>query len=84
MLLLVTLHSNVYEIHLNQSVANVITSASTLGDSASLYLCIDFVLFFFLEVGKNPMMTASKVHHSPFTYQIFAMQMKIAIQECSM
>jgi hypothetical protein len=39
-------------------------------------------VLFFLEVGKNPLMTASKVHHSPFSYQIFTMQLKAAIQVC--
>jgi hypothetical protein len=46
---------------------------------ASLHLCINFVLFF-LEVGKNPLMTANKVRHSPFSYQIFSMQVKAAVQ----
>jgi hypothetical protein len=55
--------------------------ARTLADSASLHLRIDFVLFL-LEAGKNPPMTANKVRHSPFSYQIFAMQVKAAIQVC--
>jgi hypothetical protein len=38
----------------------------------------DFVLFF-LEVGKNPLITGHEMPHSPFSYQIFAMQMKAAI-----
>jgi hypothetical protein len=65
---------------LHQSVANIIKRASTpLADSASLHLCIDFVFSFF-DVGKNPLMTANKVHHSPFSSHIFAMQMKVVIQ----
>ncbi len=39
---------------------------------------------FFLEVGKNPLMTANKVQHSPFSYEILAVQMKAAIQVCCM
>ena len=77
-LLLIMLYINVQEIRLHQSVANNIT---TLADSALLHLCIDFVLFF-LEVGKKPLMTANKVLHSPFSYQIFTMQVKAAIQVC--
>jgi hypothetical protein len=53
--------------------------ASTLVDSASLQLCIDFVLFF-LEVGENTLMAANKVCYSPFSYKIFAIQMKATIQ----
>jgi hypothetical protein len=65
---------------LHHSVANIITRASTpLADSASLHLCIDFVLFF-LVVEKNPLMSANKVRHSPFSSHIFAMQMKVVIQ----
>jgi hypothetical protein len=45
-LLLITLYSNVQEIRLYQSVAEVITWALTLADSTLLYLCIGFVLFF--------------------------------------
>ena len=52
---------------------------STLADSASLHLGIDFVLFF-LKVGKNRLLTVNKVCHSPFSYRIFATQMKAAIQ----
>ena len=80
-LLLITLYSNVKEICLYQSVAKVITWTSTLADSALLHLCIDFVLFY-LEVGKNPLITANKVRHFPFSYQIFTMQAKAAIQVC--
>jgi hypothetical protein len=40
-LLLITLRSNVKEICLHQSVANVITWAPTLTDSALLHLCIE-------------------------------------------
>ncbi len=36
-------------------------------------------VFFFLDVGKNPLMTVNKVRHSPFSYQIFAMQVAAAI-----
>ena len=39
-------------------------------------------MLFLLEVGKNPLTTANKVRHSPFSYQIFAMQAKVAIQVC--
>ena len=67
------------EIRLHQSVANVIIWAPTLTDSTSFHLYIDFVLFL-LEVGKNSLTTANKVRHSPFSYQIFAMQVKAAIQ----
>jgi hypothetical protein len=62
-----------------QSVSNVITWSSTLADSASHYLYINFVLFF-LKVGKNTLMTANKVPHSPYSYQILARQMKTTIQ----
>ncbi len=48
------------------------------------FTCVLTLCCFFLEVGKNPLMTANKVHYSPFSYQIFAMQMKIAIQVCCM
>jgi hypothetical protein len=54
-------------------------TASALADSASLHLCVDFV-FFRLNIGKNPLLTANKVRHSPFSHQIFAMQMTVAIQ----
>jgi hypothetical protein len=37
-------------------------------------------VFFFLDVGKNPLATANKVHHSPFSYQLFALQVEVAIQ----
>ena len=81
-LLLITLYSNVKEIGLYQSVvAKVITWAPTLADSALLHLCIDFVLFF-LEVGKNPLMTANKVLYSQSSYQIFTVQARAAIQVC--
>ena len=43
------------------------------------HLCIDFVLFF-LEVGKNPLMAANKVRHSPFSYSVFTMQHKTNLQ----
>ena len=49
--------------------------------STSLHMCIDFVLFF-LEVGKNPLMTVNKVRHSLFSYQIFTMQLKAAMHVC--
>jgi hypothetical protein len=72
--------SNVSETHLHHSVANIIARASTpLAASASLHLCIDFV-FFFLDVGKNPLTTVNQVRHSSFSHHIFVMQMKAAIQ----
>jgi hypothetical protein len=37
-------------------------------------------VFFFFDVGKNPLMTANQVRHSPFSYHIFALQMTAAIQ----
>jgi hypothetical protein len=80
-LLLITLYSNDKEIGLHQSVAKVITWAPTFADSALLGLCIDFVLFL-LEAEKSPLMTANKVGHSPFSYQIFAMQVWVAIRVC--
>ena len=38
------------------------------------FACVLTLCFFFLEVGKNLLMTASKVRHSPFFYQIFPTQ----------
>jgi len=52
-----------------------------LADSASLHLSIDLELFV-LEVGKNRLMTANKVRHFPFSYEIFTMQVEAAIQVC--
>jgi hypothetical protein len=55
---------------------NIITWAPTLADSASLHLCIDCVVF--VGSWKNALMTANRVRYSPFSYQIFAMQVKAA------
>jgi hypothetical protein len=52
---------------------------SAFADSASLHLNIDFVLFF-LEVGKNALLTVNKARHSPFSYRILSAQMKAATQ----
>jgi hypothetical protein len=58
-------------------VANIIAWASAVADSAPLHLCIDFgIVLFILEVGENLLMTANKVRHSSFSYQIFAMQIR--------
>ena len=38
--------------------------------------------FFSCKLERNPLMTANKVHHSSFSYQIFTMQVKAAIQVC--
>jgi hypothetical protein len=37
-------------------------------------------VFFFFDVGKNPLMTAKQVRHSQFFHQIVALQLKAAIQ----
>jgi hypothetical protein len=50
----------------------------TLANSMSPHLSIDFVCFL-VNWKKTSLMTINKVRHSPFSYRIFATQMKAAV-----
>jgi hypothetical protein len=43
------------------------------------FTCVLTLCCFVLKVEKNPLRPAKKVRHSPFSYQIFALQVKTAI-----
>ncbi len=44
------------------------------------FTCVLILCYFSWKLEKDPLMTVNEVRHSPFSYQIFAMQMKAAIQ----
>jgi hypothetical protein len=43
------------------------------------FTCVLTLCCFVLKVEKTPLRPAKKVRHSPFSYQIFALQVKTAI-----
>ncbi len=74
----VTRYSNISETRFHHSVANVIKQHQRL--LIQRHFTFMLILLFRLDVRKNPLMTANKVRHSPFSYHIFAWQVKAAIQ----
>ena len=50
--------------------------------SQRYFTCVLTLCCFSCKLKKNPLMTANKMRHSPFSYQIFTMQARAAIQVC--